>query len=355
VLIVAPVALLVLALVAFILAFVRASLTFDYVSMAASALSFALVAVLTRVGRTSRVTKLGPPAAPLPVSNASGALATETDLAQTDFAQPNEEAGAGGGSQWVPGEQGAELAGVAGDPRTLPDPLAGPDADVDGSGEGRFPIADYEDLNSDEILPPLPLPHPDGIEVGREGEKGGRGRKAILDRLDELEASAGAQGEVVEPGKQEQASSEAGLPGGPGGEPGRPVAFVEHQPEDEEVPRDEAAWEEEDSWLEALANGAGGSAGETSWDDDQPWEDEADWEAEFPIADYDELRAAEVVALLEVLDPDELDLVRARELAGGRRPPILNRIDSLLTPSRPDGGGGVAGRPGDGDGRAGAA
>lgn len=53
-------------------------------------------------------------------------------------------------------------------------------------------------------------------------------------------------------------------------------------------------------------------------------------EAVFPIADYDRLKAVQVIALLGVLDADELALVRQRELAGHGRRTILARIDGLL-------------------------
>ncbi|MHB8294172.1 MAG: hypothetical protein ACYDH5_06000 [Acidimicrobiales bacterium] len=53
-------------------------------------------------------------------------------------------------------------------------------------------------------------------------------------------------------------------------------------------------------------------------------------EAVFPIADYDRLKAVQVIALLGVLDADELALVRQRELAGHGRRTVLARIDGLL-------------------------
>lgn len=52
--------------------------------------------------------------------------------------------------------------------------------------------------------------------------------------------------------------------------------------------------------------------------------------AVFPIADYDDLRVAQIVPLLSELDPDELEQVREREAAGRARSSILNRIDALL-------------------------
>jgi hypothetical protein len=50
----------------------------------------------------------------------------------------------------------------------------------------------------------------------------------------------------------------------------------------------------------------------------------------FPIPDYDRLRAAEILPLLSRLDPDELQEVRDRELAGKARATVLDRIEERL-------------------------
>ena len=49
----------------------------------------------------------------------------------------------------------------------------------------------------------------------------------------------------------------------------------------------------------------------------------------FPIAEYDDLRVAEILPLLPELDDDELEIVRAREVSTKNRGTILNRIDEL--------------------------
>ncbi|HET6873300.1 MAG TPA: hypothetical protein VFH70_00880 [Acidimicrobiales bacterium] len=69
--------------------------------------------------------------------------------------------------------------------------------------------------------------------------------------------------------------------------------------------------------------------------DEDPWAPEDtsdDWGDEilFPIEDYDELRVAEILPLLGQLEPDELQEVRDRELAGKARATILDRIDDRL-------------------------
>jgi hypothetical protein len=50
----------------------------------------------------------------------------------------------------------------------------------------------------------------------------------------------------------------------------------------------------------------------------------------FPIADYDRLRATELLAQLPTLDRNQLEAVRERESSGKNRFTIMSRIDSLL-------------------------
>ena len=61
-----------------------------------------------------------------------------------------------------------------------------------------------------------------------------------------------------------------------------------------------------------------------------------DWgdEVVFPIEDYDDLRVAEILPLLGQLEPDELQEVRDREVAGKARATILDRIDDRLNRTR---------------------
>lgn len=69
------------------------------------------------------------------------------------------------------------------------------------------------------------------------------------------------------------------------------------------------------------------------WADEEGGTDDIDdWgeDVVFPIADYDDLRVAEILPLLSQLDPDELRDVRDRELAGKARATVLDRIDDRL-------------------------
>ncbi len=58
-------------------------------------------------------------------------------------------------------------------------------------------------------------------------------------------------------------------------------------------------------------------------------------EEPFPIEDYDDLRASEVLPLLPQLYADELELVADRERSGANRGAILDKIDDLLAASSP--------------------
>jgi hypothetical protein len=79
----------------------------------------------------------------------------------------------------------------------------------------------------------------------------------------------------------------------------------------------------------APAIGAAAPVPPGGWSGDDVSEDWGD-EIMFPIEDYDELRVAEILPLLAQLEPDELQEVRDREVAGKARNTILDRIDDRL-------------------------
>jgi hypothetical protein len=151
-------------------------------------------------------------------------------------------------------------------------------------GEGVFPIADYDDLKVGEIVSLLPELDEDELEMVREREEGGKNRSTILTRV---EALTGAEAAAASSGGGDWGVSERHWD-----------AWDDEGAEEEEEPEEE--------------------------------EEFAGDEAIFPIADYDELKAAEVVSLLPELDDDELEEVRDREERGAARATVLNRIDQLL-------------------------
>jgi hypothetical protein len=50
----------------------------------------------------------------------------------------------------------------------------------------------------------------------------------------------------------------------------------------------------------------------------------------FPIEDYDELTAAEILSVLSLLDLEELEQVRDHEQEGAARTTVLRRIDQRI-------------------------
>ena len=148
-----------------------------------------------------------------------------------------------------------------------------------GNGEAVFPIADYDDLKVGEIVSLLPELDEEELEMVREREESGKNRSTILTRVEALSGASGGDGDWK---------------------------------------AEERHW---DSWRDEEAD---------EGKDEEEDEEEEDEGAIFPIADYDELKAAEVVSLLPELDDEELDEVREHEARGASRATVLNRIDQLL-------------------------
>lgn len=152
-----------------------------------------------------------------------------------------------------------------------PAPLPAPDQDEDWDDDRLvFPIEDYDDLRVAEILPLLPELDPDELEEVREREAAGKARGTILRRVTSLLDT--------EPGTVFAADASPRVPSGD---------------------------------LSAI----GAAGGMASYGD--PEEDDAG--DEFPIADYDQLRAAEILPLLSELTPAELEMVAERERTSSRR------------------------------------
>jgi hypothetical protein len=133
--------------------------------------------------------------------------------------------------------------------------------------EVEFPIADYDTLTVGQILPLLPQLYADEIDVVEERERLTKARPQVLAQLAELRG-ASAAAEVADP----------------------LATYTE-------------------------------PAATTTWDDEDDW---------FPIEDYESLSAAQIRPLLSELDPEELALVRTREVSLGRRRSLLDEIDRQL-------------------------
>lgn len=368
------VGLLLIGLITLVIGFLNSSLALDYISIAASALSFALVLLFTRLGRARSARSaaargsqappplahsdtgvieldhhsdsLGPETATIPRASRGASRAAsrgaepptsqafdEPALEEVDEADEADEA------VWEPQappppvparstrgpspyeRPSTPVAGVRPPPAPATDDRFEDDRYEDDRHAGRahveeyedleFPIADYDELRVAEILPLLEELEPDEIEVVRDREMSGRNRGVVVRKLDELTGAAGA---------------------GPAARrPAAPVANGIRQRPTVEVPVDDGYQDEQ-----------AGDDGHTGYDEhaehaaydhgDDEYHDGGrdDRHVAFPIADYDDLRLTEILPLLPQLEPTELELVRQRELQGERRATLLNRIDALI-------------------------
>jgi hypothetical protein len=141
-------------------------LTLIYVSIALSALAAILLVVAVRV---SKPPAGGPAATPPPepkpeaepepefVAVGTGAVVAETEPAAAGSWLASDD-------QWVATDDASR-----------------------GDEELEFPIADYDDLTVDEVVPLLPQLYSDELEVVAARERNGMNRGPILDRLAELQ------------------------------------------------------------------------------------------------------------------------------------------------------------------------
>ena len=159
------------------------------------------------------------------------------------------------------------------------------DDDDEPAADDDFPIERYDSRRVGEILPLLAELDVDELDVVREHEERGKGRATVLARIDQLT-------EQLEAEDRDEAEHRFDAP-------------VADDHDDEVRPAPSAA-----SPVRVAA---------LPMDDDY-----------FPIEDYDDLRASEILPLLPELDDDELDMVRERERTGSSRASILHRIDALL-------------------------
>ena len=362
VLLLLTVGLLLIGLVTLVIGFLNSSLALDYISIAASALSFALVLLFTRLGRARSARSaaargsqappplahsdtgvleldssdsLGPETATIPKASRGSKAASRTvepppsqvfdepPLEDVDEADEADEAlweprpppppvsprSARGPSPYE--RPPAPMADAHPPAATVPEDHFEDDRFEDEGGaplpeydDLEFPIADYDDLRVAEILPLLEELEPDEIEVVRDREMAGRNRGVVLRKLDELSGAVGAS----PPGRRPAAPVDNGARQRPRLEPPVHAGYDDEHTgyDDEHAGYDEGAEDEYDD---------GGR-------DDR--------HVAFPIADYDDLRLTEVLPLLPQLEPVELELVRQRELQGERRATLLNRIDALI-------------------------
>lgn len=240
-----------------------------FVSIGASALAAIVLAVLSQVSRRKgRAATTATAPEPLPARQDT-ATATAA-AAASSIAEVGE-----------PVPTAAEVAEVADAPTETVEAV--PEA-------GAMPIADYDALRVNEILPKLQTLDLDELETVAIYEEAHKNRSTVLNtidkRMDELEAADGAP--AADATTTDELATEA-------------VASIEEIGEPV-VALDEPAVASPDG---AVADG-------------------------FPIPNYDDLSADELIPLLQGLDADQLETVADREEAGQNRDAVLDAIDDRL-------------------------
>ena len=156
--------------------------------------------------------------------------------------------------------------------------------------DSDFPIDGYDSLRASQILTHLDELTLDELDMVREREEQGKNRATVIkrvdSRIDELEAQEDEDG-MAEP------------------EPVAPAPTT--------------------AFADSGAERSSAAAPIDLPDDD------------FPIADYDQLSADEIISMLDDLDDDELDMVAEREEQGRNRVEILDYIDDMFEEVGQDG------------------
>jgi hypothetical protein len=387
VLLLLTVGLLLIGLVTLVIGFLNSSLALDYISIAASALSFALVLLFTRLGRARSARSaaargaqappalahsdtglieldsdsLGPETATIPRASRSSRAPSRTaeQLPSQVFDEPAleevdelDELDDEDEAVWEPQPPPPPVSPrSAGDASPYERPAV-PAADVRPSAApapgNRFEDSRFEDEGHDAAVgahvpayddQEFPIADYDELRVGE-----------ILPLLEELEPDeievvrdrelAGRNRGVVLR-KLDELTGPVGAPPAGAAPSGRrpevPVANGTRQrpavapPVDDAYDDEHAGYDEHGGYDEH----AGYDEGYEGADEDHDDGGRDDGHVAFPIADYDDLRLTEVLPLLPQLEPMELELVRQRELQGERRATLLNRIDALIGTGTP--------------------
>ena len=237
------------------------NLALIFISIGASALAAIVLAILSQVSK-----RKGREATP----------ATGPEPLPT-----REPATVGGGRETA--EQAAADIATIGEPVGAAAVSDAPTATMSAVGGGALPIADYDSLRVNEILPALDDLDLDQLEAVAQHEENNKNRTTVLNRIDDLMDELEAQ--------------EAGG-----------AAVVDLTDEDEVAAAVAESIETVGEPVVATASGAGG----------------------FPIPDYDDLDEDELIERLEELDADQLETVADREEAGKNRDAVLDAIDDRL-------------------------
>ena len=174
--------------------------------------------------------------------------------------------------------------------------------EIEEDGVVDFPIAEYDDLRLDEIMPLLPQLYSDELDLVYEREANGQRRGEILAELDRLKET-GTEADALEQAADVETTT---------AEP-EPAAAPEPTPDPAPAPVASSP---------APAPPAREPVTLLDADEDEDL---------FPIADYDDLSVSQIMPLLPQLELDELEDVRAREVAGADRSTLVAEIDRYLS------------------------
>lgn len=273
--------LVVVGTISLVIGFVQSSLLPIYISIACSVLAAAVLLIFSRMTAKSQqvVTSDG---GPVPL----------------DVPPPRPAA-----TEPVPAFSGSQYGGSSSAEAFAPDPSSsglGGDDEVDGELDDDFPIERYDSRRVGEILPLLAELDLDELDLVREREEQGKGRATVLARIDQLIDQLEAED------RHEAASrfdDEVETPAAVGGAPDPELEVLPPAP------------------VEPAATRSTPAVSVAALPEDDGY---------FPIEEYDDLKASEILPLLPELDDDELAMVRDREQASAARPSILRRIEALL-------------------------
>ncbi len=223
------------------------------------------------------------------ISIGASALAAIVLAVLSQMSRRKAKAAEAGGAEPLPTRQEADAKGVTAQAAvgaaTEEPPTQALPAQA-AAGAPALPIDGYDALRVNEILPRLVGLDLDQLEEVAQHEEAGKNRTTVLNRIDQLmdELEAADVGSAT-PAVADDVVEEA-------------VAAIEEMGEP----------------VVAMAE----SAPESSSD------------GGFPIAGYDDLSEADLIAMFDDLDADQLETVADREEAGQNRDAVLDAIDDRL-------------------------
>jgi len=273
--------------------YVQSSLPPIYLSIACSVVAFGVLLIFARMSASSRKSE----------TSTGGPAPLDFDRPQpADRTQPAPAlAGAGPLGRSSTGGAFAPESGDDGEPPSR-DAAEFHEDEVpeDEVPEDDFPIERYDSRRVGEILPLLAELDVDELDLVREHEERGKGRATVLARIDQLIDQLEAEDRHE----------------------------AEHRfDSDPDIHADvQADADVERDMVPAPPLAAPQTVSVAALPD-------ADDDDYFPIEDYDDLRASEILPLLPELEDDELEMVRSREQADMGRSSILHRIEALLEAS----------------------